>query len=114
MTVFDHGGQPPNPPSGDGVTGTTGTVFNHADLFEGIADRIPDRLALICGDDRVSYAELDARANRFAHALLDWGVKPHQHVGVQLYNGVEYMVAVLGALKIRAVPINVNYRYVEA
>jgi acyl-CoA synthetase (AMP-forming)/AMP-acid ligase II len=90
------------------------SVFNHADLFEGIADRTPDKIALICGDERVSYAELDARANRFAHALLDWGVKVDQHVGVQLYNGVEYMVAVLGALKIRAVPINVNYRYVEA
>ncbi|MEO5877671.1 MAG: acyl-CoA synthetase [Streptosporangiaceae bacterium] len=90
------------------------TVFSHADLFEGIADRIPDKIALICGQERVSYSELDARANRFAHALLDWGVKAGQHVGVQLYNGVEYMVAVLGALKIRAVPINVNYRYVEA
>ncbi|MEU5877434.1 acyl-CoA synthetase [Spirillospora sp. NPDC047279] len=88
--------------------------FNHADLFEGVADAIGDRVALICGDRRLTYAELDAEANRFAHHLLSVGVQPGQHVAVQLYNGIEYAVALLAALKIRAVPINVNYRYVES
>ncbi|MQY07025.1 acyl-CoA synthetase [Actinomadura macrotermitis] len=87
--------------------------FHHADLFEGIADAIGDRLALVCGDVRLTYAELDAHANRLAHHLAAAGVEPGQHVAVQLYNGVEYAATVLAALKIRAVPINVNYRYVQ-
>jgi acyl-CoA synthetase (AMP-forming)/AMP-acid ligase II len=90
------------------------TVFNIADLFEGIADAIPDRMALNCGDEHLTFAEIDRRANRLAHALLAEGVQPGQHVGMQLYNGVEYAVALLATVKIRAVPINVNYRYVEA
>jgi 3-oxocholest-4-en-26-oate---CoA ligase len=88
--------------------------FNHADLFEGVADAIPDRVAVVCGDRRLTFAELEALANRLAHHLADAGVGPGQHVGVQLYNGVEYITTVLAALKIRAVPINVNYRYVES
>ncbi|MER5623834.1 acyl-CoA synthetase [Streptosporangium sp. NPDC002544] len=88
--------------------------FNHADLFEGIVDAVGDRTAAICGDDRRTYAELDAEANRLAHYLLDRGVSAGQHVGIHLYNGIEYLVGMLAALKIRAVPINVNYRYVEA
>ncbi|WP_433373789.1 acyl-CoA synthetase [Streptosporangium sp. CA-115845] len=88
--------------------------FNHADLFEGIVDAVGDRTAAICGDDRRTYAELDAEANRLAHHLLDRGVSAGQHVGIHLYNGIEYLVGMLAVLKIRAVPINVNYRYVEA
>ncbi|HEX4814842.1 MAG TPA: acyl-CoA synthetase [Nonomuraea sp.] len=88
--------------------------FNHADLFEGLADAIGERTAVICGADRRTYAELDAEANRLAHHLLDRGVRPGQHVGIHLYNGVPYIAGLLAALKIRAVPINVNYRYVEA
>jgi 3-oxocholest-4-en-26-oate---CoA ligase len=92
--------------------------FNHADLFEGLADAIGDRPALVApgpgGTARLTYAELDAHANRLAHHLADAGVGPGDHVGVHLYNGLEYVAALLAALKIRAVPVNVNYRYVEA
>ncbi|MFG2002240.1 acyl-CoA synthetase [Spirillospora sp. NPDC048911] len=88
--------------------------FNYADMFEGVADAIGDRVALVCGDRRLTYAELDAEANRLAHHLDGAGVAPGQHVAIQLYNGIEYAVALLAALKIRAVPINVNYRYVES
>jgi acyl-CoA synthetase (AMP-forming)/AMP-acid ligase II len=88
--------------------------FNHADLFEGLADAIGDRVAVACGADRLTFAELDSRANRLAHHLEAVGVRRGQHVGIQLYNGVEYVATLLAALKIRAVPINVNYRYVEA
>ncbi|WP_371780497.1 acyl-CoA synthetase [Streptosporangium subroseum] len=88
--------------------------FNHADLFEGLADAIGDRTAVICGDSRMTYAELDAHANRLAHYLTARGVRAGQHVGIHLYNGIEYVAGVLATLKIRAVPVNVNYRYVEA
>ncbi len=88
--------------------------FNHADLFEGVADAVPERTALVCGDRRLSYADLDGEANRLAHYLDSLGVRPGQHVGMQLYSGVEYAAAIIAALKVRAVPVNVNYRYVEA
>ncbi|HUR01211.1 MAG TPA: acyl-CoA synthetase [Nonomuraea sp.] len=88
--------------------------FNHADLFEGIADAIGDRVAVVCDDERRTYAELDAEANRIAHYLLELGIRPGQHIGLHLYNSVEYIAGLLAALKIRAVPINVNYRYVES
>ncbi|WP_431894150.1 acyl-CoA synthetase [Nonomuraea sp. bgisy101] len=88
--------------------------FNHADLFEGLADAIGDRVAVVCGERRLTYAELDAHANRLAHHLHDQGVRPGDHVGTQLYNGIEYIATLLATLKLRAVPVNVNYRYVEA
>ena len=88
------------------------TTFNLADLFESVADAVPDRLALVCGGRRLTYAELDARANRMAHHLLARGVEPGEHVGLHLHNGTEYLECMLAAFKIRAVPVNVNYRYV--
>ncbi len=44
--------------------------------------------------------------------MIDQGVQPGQHVGLYLTNGIEYLEAMLACYKIRAVPINVNYRYV--
>ena len=67
---------------------------------------------MVCGDVRRTYAELDERANRLAHWMADQGVAPGQHVGLYLTNGTEYFEAMLACYKIRAVPINVNYRYV--
>ena len=86
--------------------------FNLADLFECVVDAVPEREALICEDTRLTYAELDKRANRLAHALTKAGVKEGDHIGLYQYNGIEYMEGVLAAFKIRAVPINVNFRYV--
>jgi acyl-CoA synthetase (AMP-forming)/AMP-acid ligase II len=87
--------------------------YNLADLFESVADAVPERIALVCGDTRASYAELDARANRLAHALAARGIGPADHVGLQLRNSREYVEGMLACFKLRAVPINVNFRYVE-
>ncbi|MFI7290564.1 acyl-CoA synthetase [Streptomyces anulatus] len=94
--------------------------YNLADLFESVVDAVPDREALLYVDHpgtgaerRLTYAELDAAANRIAHHLIDAGIRPGEHVGLHLYNGVEYLQTLLGALKARIVPVNVNYRYVE-
>jgi fatty-acyl-CoA synthase len=88
-------------------------VFNLADLFEVVADACPDRLALVAGDVRLSYAELDQRANRLAHHLLSSGVRAGDHIGIYAWNCAEWIESMLAAYKARAVPINVNYRYVE-
>lgn len=94
--------------------------YNLADLFESVVDVVPDREALLYVDHpgtgaerRLTYAELDAAANRIAHHLIGAGLRPGQHLGLHLYNGIEYLQTVLGALKARLVPVNVNYRYVE-
>lgn len=94
--------------------------YNLADLFESVVDVVADREALVYIDhpgtgagSKLTYAELDAAANRVGHHLLDSGVRPGEHVGLHLYNGVEYLQTVLGCLKARIVPVNVNYRYVE-
>jgi acyl-CoA synthetase (AMP-forming)/AMP-acid ligase II len=87
--------------------------FHLADLFESLADAVPNREAIVCADRRVSFAELDQRTTRLAHALSKAGVKQGDHIGLYLYNGIEYMEGMLAAFKIRAVPININFRYVE-
>ncbi|HEU5033902.1 MAG TPA: acyl-CoA synthetase [Mycobacteriales bacterium] len=87
--------------------------FNLADIFESVVDVVGDREALICGGRRLTYAELEARGNRLAHHLESVGVGPGDHVGVQLYNCTEYVETMIACFKVRAVPINVNYRYVE-
>ncbi len=87
--------------------------FNIADMFEMVADKVPSRDALVCGDQRASFAALEQRANRLAHYLAGKGVKAGDHVGLYLYNCNEYLEGMMACFKIRAVPINVNYRYVE-
>ena len=90
--------------------------FNLADIWECAAAVVPHREALVVvggpNGRRLTYGELEARANRLAHALVERGVRPGDHVGCYLRNGSEYVEAFLAAFKIRSVPINVNYRYV--
>ncbi|MFD7293669.1 acyl-CoA synthetase [Streptomyces sp. NPDC059897] len=94
--------------------------YNLADLFESVVDVVPDREALVYVDHpgtgaerRLTYAQLDAAANRVAHHLIAAGIRPGEHLGLHLYNSVEYLQTALGCLKARIVPVNVNYRYVE-
>jgi 3-oxocholest-4-en-26-oate---CoA ligase len=86
--------------------------FNLADLFECVAARVPEREAVVWGDTRLNFAQLDERATRLAHGLASMGVSPANHVGVFMYSRPEYLETMVASFKIRAVPINVNYRYV--
>src|SRR3954454_16123769 len=88
--------------------------FNFADMFEAIVDTVPERTALITGNDRRTFAELEDRSNRLAHHFEAAGVKPGEHVGIYAYNGVEWVESMMALYKIRAVPVNINYRYVES
>jgi acyl-CoA synthetase (AMP-forming)/AMP-acid ligase II len=89
-------------------------ALNIADLFEHAADAVPERLAIACGDAQVSYRELEARSNQLAHYLASAGAGPGDHVGIYGRNSVELIEAILACYKLRAIPVNVNYRYVEA
>ena len=87
-------------------------TFNLADLFEIVASAVPDRTAFVCGAASLSFAELDARATRLAHALRAHGVRRGHNVGIQLYNSAAYLETFFACCKIGAAPVNVNYRYV--
>jgi acyl-CoA synthetase (AMP-forming)/AMP-acid ligase II len=87
--------------------------YNLADVWEMAADAVPEREALVVGDRRSSYAQMEERANRLAHHLADdVGVGAGDHVALYLENCPEYLEAMLAAFKLRAVPVNVNHRYV--
>ncbi len=88
-------------------------ALNIADLFEHAVDAAPDNPALKVGDRIATYADLEAESNRLAHYLQSQGVGPGDHVAIYAKNSIEHVVAVLATVKIRAVTINVNYRYVE-
>jgi fatty-acyl-CoA synthase len=99
--------------------------FNVAQVVEAVAASCPDRPAVIFHDRHISYAELRERWNRLANVLGEAGfavraerdaLATHEsgqdHLALYLYNGNEYLEGMLGAYAARAVPFNVNYRYV--
>jgi acyl-CoA synthetase (AMP-forming)/AMP-acid ligase II len=88
-------------------------ALNIADLAEHAIDAVPDRVALICGDQQITYAQLEEKANRLAHYLIDQGVKKDDKVGLYCRNRIEIVIAMLGIVKAGAILVNVNYRYVE-
>jgi acyl-CoA synthetase (AMP-forming)/AMP-acid ligase II len=88
-------------------------ALNIADLAEHAIDAVPDRVALICGDEQITYAELEEKANRLGHYLLDQGVKKDDKVGLYCRNRIEIVIAMLGIVKAGAILVNVNFRYVE-
>src|SRR3974390_568400 len=85
--------------------------FNLADLFESVVDQVEAATAMVSGGRRLDYRDLDRRANRLAHYFERVGIGPGDHIGIQLANGTEYIEVMLACFKVRAVPVNVNYRY---
>ncbi len=88
-------------------------ALNIADLFEHAVDAAPDKPAVKVGDRTVTFAELESESNKLAHYLQSRGVNPGDHVAVYAKNSIEHVIAILAIVKVRAVNINVNYRYVE-
>ncbi|MEO8562543.1 MAG: amino acid adenylation domain-containing protein [bacterium] len=77
----------------------TGAPETVTALFETQAARVPDRVAVVSGDQSLTYAQLDARANRIAHALRARGVEGNAPVGIVLDRSVDLLAALLGVLK---------------
>jgi acyl-CoA synthetase (AMP-forming)/AMP-acid ligase II len=87
--------------------------FNLADLFENAVDHFGEREYVVADGKRCTYAEMDARANRLAHHLAANGVGAGDHVGIYAYNSIEWVETLWAVFKIRAVWVNINFRYVE-
>ena len=96
-----------------------------AHVHEAIAAAIPNRDCIVWGDKRWTWAQITDRTRRLANYLIARGVaipvgrefldgheSGQDHLGIYLYNGNEYLEAMLGAYKARVAPFNINYRYV--
>jgi acyl-CoA synthetase (AMP-forming)/AMP-acid ligase II len=101
-------------------------MMNLAAIHEAIAEAVPDRECIVFRDRRLSWADVTDRTRRLADLLRRHGLGCHtlrgelenwesgqDHVALYLHNGNEYLEGMLGAYKARAVPFNVNYRYVD-
>ena len=86
---------------------------NFATLWESLVDSMPDHEAVVSGDRRITFSAFDDRAARLATALAELGVGRGDTVALYLYNGPEYLELVYAAFKLRAIPVNVNYRYLD-
>ena len=87
--------------------------MHFATVWESIADAIPDLPATTHGSVTRTWAEYDDRAARVAGALSAAGLGPDSKVSLFMYNSNEFMESQFGVFKMRGVPINVNYRYLD-
>src|SRR6476469_9503824 len=85
--------------------------WTFADVWETIADAVPERPALIHGERRISWRDFDGRANGVATALLDGGLQARDKVALYLHNAPAYLESAFATLKAGLVPVNTNYRY---
>jgi len=101
-------------------------MLNLAVIHEAIAEAIPERECLVHRDRRLTWEQVTDRSRRLGDLLRAHGLGCRQsraelqnwesgqdHIGLYLYNGIEFLEAMLGAFKARAAPFNVNYRYVD-
>jgi acyl-CoA synthetase (AMP-forming)/AMP-acid ligase II len=86
-------------------------AYNIADLVEHGIDYFPERIAVACGEDTLTYAELEEQANRLAHHLANHGVGAGSHVGMCTRNRMQSIVTMVAVYKLRAALININFRY---
>jgi acyl-CoA synthetase (AMP-forming)/AMP-acid ligase II len=100
-------------------------LFSLAEIHEAIAATRPDAECLVFRDRRFTWADVTERTRRLANHLIGEGLGCHverehlaghesgqDHLAIYLHNGNEYLESMLGSLKARVAPFNVNYRYV--
>ncbi len=89
------------------------STWNYADVWEAVADSVPESGALTHGKETRTWAEFDRRADRVARWLLGAHVAHQDKVALYLYNCPEYLETTFACFKLGLVPINTNYRYGE-
>src|SRR4051812_33762222 len=85
--------------------------WNYAEIWETVAQQIPDATAQIHGDTSYTWREFDERANGVAHTLLEAGAVEQDKVAIYLVNCPAYMETMYASFKASLVPVNTNYRY---
>jgi 3-oxocholest-4-en-26-oate---CoA ligase len=85
--------------------------LNFASIWENTANLIPNKIAIVCGEDKKTWKQYDDAASRLATALIDSGLKTYSKAGLYLHNSNEYLESQFAIFKIGGTPINVNYRY---
>jgi len=101
-------------------------MLNLAVIHEAIAAAVPERECLVHRDRRLTWEQVTDRSRRLGDLLRAHGLgcrrsraelenweSGQDHIGLYLYNGIEFLEAMLGAFKARTAPFNVNYRYVD-
>ncbi|HVB51078.1 MAG TPA: AMP-binding protein [Acidimicrobiales bacterium] len=88
-------------------------LLDFASAWEEVADTVAERDAVVQGERRLSYRAFDDAAARFATAIDVAGLPEGGKIALYLHNCPEYLIAQFGAFKHRAVPVNVNYRYLD-
>lgn len=84
------------------------SLFLVHEFFEASAQRFPDKIALICGKDRLSYEKINTSANALAHHLIKWGLKKQDRVVIFLENSVEAVISLYGVLKAGGIFVILN------
>ena len=87
--------------------------MHFADIWETVADAFPDKEAVVHGEIRRTWSDYENRASCLAACYRDHGLVPGAKIAVLAHNSPEHLEAHFAAYKIRAIPINVNYRYFE-
>jgi len=80
-------------------------MLNLAVMLEESARRVPEGTAIVFGEHRLSYAELDDQVSRFAEALRAFGVRPGDRVATLLHNSIEFVVTFLATLRVGAIAL---------
>jgi acyl-CoA synthetase (AMP-forming)/AMP-acid ligase II len=90
-----------------------GLSVSWATLWESLADARPNDVAVVLGDDEIRWIDLDTRAAKLASVFSQYGVGNGSKVAQLLYNDAAYLDSVYALFKLRATPVNVNYRYLS-
>jgi 3-oxocholest-4-en-26-oate---CoA ligase len=94
-------------------TGGRHVAMHFADVWEAIADALPDQIAVVHAETRRTWRAYEERASRLAAAFHAAGLGPDAKIGMYLYNSPEYLETQFAGFKMRGVPVNVNYRYLD-
>lgn len=87
--------------------------MHFANVWESIADAMPDYPAISHGDSTLTWAEYDVRAAKLAAAFAEAGLQPDSKIGFYMFNCNEYMETQYATFKMRGVGVNINYRYLD-
>jgi len=84
---------------------------NLASLFEEQSNISPDQTAVVFGEERLTYKELNDRSNQLANYLITKGIQPGKNIGLLSYRGIDTIIAMFGILKAGCVYVPLNTAY---